>query len=149
MKNAPAPVRILLVDDNALGSAARKMILSDHGYTVETARSGEEAWDIFQREHFDIVVTDYKMPPGMNGVDLITLIRKAATPARVILLSGRINDLGLTGKSTGADELVSKSNKEVPELLRAVKKLSVQPRRRGAASQKKPPAAPKSRSAQA
>src|SRR5882757_8406308 len=102
MKNAPPPpVRILLVDDNALGSAARKMILSEHGYIVETARSGEEAWEIFQREYFDIVVTDYKMP-GMNGVDLIALIRTASTPARVILLSGRINELGLTEKSTGA-----------------------------------------------
>jgi CheY-like chemotaxis protein len=136
MKNAPPPpVRILLVDDNVLGSSARQMILSDHGYIVETARSGEEAWDIFQREHFDIVVTDYKMP-GMTGVDLIALIRTASTPARVILLSGRINEMGLTEKSSGADEVVSKSNKEVPEMLRAVKKLAVRPRRRGVASQK-------------
>jgi CheY-like chemotaxis protein len=88
------------------------------------------------------------MPNGMNGVELIALIRQAGTPARVILLSGRINDLGLTEKSTGADELVSKSNKEVPELLRAVKKLAVKPRRRGVASQKNPPPA-KGRSAQA
>jgi CheY-like chemotaxis protein len=141
MKNAPAPVRILLVDDNVLGSSARQTILSDHGYKVETARSGEAAWELFQNEHFDIVVTDYKMPGGMNGVELIALIRKAATPARVILLSGRINDLGLTEKSTGADELISKSNKEVPELLRVVKKLAVRPRRRGVASAKTPPPA--------
>ena len=70
------------------------------------------------------MVTDYKMP-GMNGIELIGLIRKAATPARIILLSGRIHDLGLTEKSTRADELISKSNKEVPELLRAIKKLAV------------------------
>lgn len=134
MKNPPVPIKVLLVDDNALGSAARKVILSDNGYIVETARSGEEAWEIFQREYFDIVVTDYKMP-GMNGIELIGLIRKAATPVRIILLSGRIQDLGLTEKSTKADELISKSNKEVPELLRAVKKLAVRPRRRGVASE--------------
>jgi CheY-like chemotaxis protein len=148
MKNSPPPVKVLLVDDNALGSAARKVILSDNGYIVETARSGEEAWDIFQRENFDIVVTDYKMP-GMNGVELITLIRKASTPARVILLSGRIHDLGLTEKSTGADELISKSNKEVPELLRAVKKLATRPRRRGVASQPKSPNPSRTRTAHA
>jgi CheY-like chemotaxis protein len=146
MKTPPPPVKVLLVDDNALGSTARKVILSDNGYIVETARSGEEAWEIFQRELFDIVVTDYKMP-GMNGVELIGLIRKASTPARVILLSGRIHDLGLTEKTTGADELIHKSNKEVPELLRAVKKLALHPRRRGAASQTGSPAAPKTRSA--
>ncbi len=111
------------------------MILTEQGYTVETARSGDEAWELFQREHFDIVVTDYSMP-GMNGIELIALIRGAHTPARIILLSGRIKVLGMTEKSTGADELVSKSNKEVPELIRAVKKLAVRPRRRGVASQK-------------
>ena len=146
MKTAPPPVKVLLVDDNALGSSARKVILSDNGYIVETARSGEEAWEIFQRELFDIVVTDYKMP-GMNGVELIGLIRKASTPARVILLSGRIHDLGLTEKTTGADELIHKSNKEVPELLRAVKKLALRPRRRGAASQSGSAAPAKARNA--
>jgi CheY-like chemotaxis protein len=134
-KESAPPVRILLVDDNVLGSTARGMILTEQGYTVETARSGDEAWELFQREQFDIVVTDYKMP-GMNGIELISLIRAAHTPARIILLSGRIKDMGMTEKSTGADELVSKSNKEVPELIRAVKKLAVRPRRRGVASQK-------------
>jgi CheY-like chemotaxis protein len=146
MKNPPPPVRVLLVDDNALGSGARKVILSDNGYIVETARSGDEAWEIFQREHYDIVVTDYKMP-GMNGVELIGLIRQASTPARVILLSGRIHDLGLTEKNTGADEVIFKSNKEVPELLRALKKLALRPRRRGAASQSGSPGPAKARSA--
>jgi len=148
MKNPPPPVKVLLVDDNALGSMARKVILSDNGYIVETARSGEEAWEIFQRDHFDIVVTDYKMP-GMNGAELIGLIRRASTPARVIMLSGRIHDLGLTEKSTGADELIPKSNKEVPELLRAVKKLSTRPRRRAAASHPGSSTPPKTRSAHA
>jgi CheY-like chemotaxis protein len=148
MKQAPVPTKILLVDDNALGSSARKTILSDNGYIVETARSGEEAWDTFQAKHFDIVVTDYKMP-GMNGGELINLIRQASSPARVILLSGRIHDLGLTEKSTGADEVIAKSNKEVPELLRAVKKLAVQPRRRGVASQKAAATQAKSRGARA
>jgi CheY-like chemotaxis protein len=136
MKKAElSPVRILLVDDNALGSAARRMILTEAGYTVETAGSGEEAWVMCRNESFDIVVTDYKMT-GMNGVELIGLIRSAQSPARIILLSGRISTLGMTEKSTGADELISKSNKEVPELLRAVKRLATRPNRRGVASQK-------------
>jgi CheY-like chemotaxis protein len=131
----PLTARILLVDDNQLGSAARGMILKEHGYEVETALSGEEAWQIFQQHHFDIVVTDYRMK-GMTGLELIQLIRSANTPARIVLLSGFLNGSGMTEQSTGADELVAKSDTEVPELLRAVKKLSVRPRRRGVASQK-------------
>ena len=60
-KDDPPAARILLVDDNSHGLTARKMILMDHGYGVETALSGEEAWDIFQKHHFDIVVTDLRM----------------------------------------------------------------------------------------
>jgi hypothetical protein len=40
----------------------------------------------------------------------------------------------MTEESTGADEVLRKSNKEVPELLRAVKKLLHHPPRRGVAS---------------
>ena len=134
-KDQPHPAKILLVDDNPLGSTARGMILKEHGYEVETALSGEEAWEIFQKDHFDIVVTDFRMK-GMTGLDLIQRIRAANSPARIVLLSGFLNGLGMTEESTGADELVAKSDKEVPELLRAVKKLSAQPHRRGVSSDK-------------
>ena len=134
MKKDDVPAaRILLVDDNSHGLTARKMILVDHGYGVETALSGEEAWETFQKHHFDIVVTDLRMS-GIDGVELIRRIRASDAPARTILLSGFIGCLGLTEQTTGADELVSKSNKEVPELLRAIKKLAVRPRRRQATS---------------
>jgi CheY-like chemotaxis protein len=135
MKKDDLPAaRILLVDDNSHGLTARKMILVDHGYGVETALSGEEAWDIFQRHHFDIVVTDLRMS-GIDGVELIRRIRAADAPARTILLSGFIGCLGLTEQSTGADELICKSNKEVPELLRAIRKLATRPLRKKPGSQ--------------
>lgn len=134
MKNSLAvPVRILLADDNQHGLLARKMILQDQGFEVQTAASGEEAWEFFQTSHFDVVVTDYRMKQ-MNGVELIRLIRTSGSPARVIMLSGFASAMGMTEASTGADELIAKSNKEVPELLRAVKKLAHLPARRGPAS---------------
>jgi CheY-like chemotaxis protein len=123
----------LLVDDNYLGLVARKMILQEQGYGVDTALSGEEAWEIFQKTRFDVVVTDYRMG-GMDGLQLIRLIRSSESPARIVLLSGFIECLGMTEESTGADEVLRKSNKEVPELLRAVKKLLHHPPRRGVAS---------------
>ncbi len=132
-------VRVLLVDDNVRGLTARKMILLDHGYEVETAQSGEEAWDIFQIHQFDIVVTDLRMS-GIDGVEVIRRIRASGSPARIILLSGFAGCLGLTEKSTGADELVLKSSKEVPELLRAIGKLSVMARRKPPTNAGSPPA---------
>jgi CheY-like chemotaxis protein len=128
-KSDDAAARILLVDGNARGLAARKMILADHGYGAETALSGEEAWELFQEHHFDIVVTDLKMG-GINGVELIRRIRAASPSTGVILLSSFIDCLGLNAKTTGADELINKSNKEIQDLLRAIRRLAVRPRRR-------------------
>ena len=123
MKTDPvSPSSILLVDDNTHGLVARAMILRTAGHTVVTAESGEEAWEFFQRNQFDLVVTDYRMGP-MDGLKLIRLIRVLESPVRIILLSGFVGCLGMPDEATGADEIIAKSNKEVPELLRAVKRL--------------------------
>jgi CheY-like chemotaxis protein len=70
----------------------------------------------------------------MDGLELIRLIRASESPARIVLLSGFVECLGMTEESTGADEVLPKSNKEVQELLRTVKKLAYNPPRRGVAS---------------
>jgi CheY-like chemotaxis protein len=128
--NAVPAARILLVDDNHFGLTARKMILEDAGYGVETALSGEDAWELIQKIQFDVVVTDFRMGL-MDGVQLIALIRESGSMARIILLSGFVGCLGMTAESTGADEVLTKSSTEVQELLRAVRKLANQsPRRR-------------------
>ena len=88
---------------------------------------------MFQISSFDIVVTDYRMKE-MDGMELIRLIRDSGSFARIIMLSGFVNVIGMTEASSGADEVIAKSNKEIPELLRAVKKLSVLPSKRGPAS---------------
>lgn len=130
MKTDPVcPSCILLVDDNPHGLTARAMILETQGHTVVTAQSGEEAWELFQQSHFDLVVTDYRMGK-MNGLELIRLIRASETPVSIVLLSGFVSCLGMSDEETGADEIIAKSNKEVPELLRAVKRLAQHPPRR-------------------
>jgi CheY-like chemotaxis protein len=137
MKDDLPAARVLLVDSNCQGSTARRLILNDQGYGVETAQTGEEAWELFQKQHFDVVVTDLKMN-GMDGTELIRRIHTTDSPTGIILLSGLVNCLGLTTQGTGADELINKSNKEVPELLRAVRKLAGRPRRRKPGSQRNP-----------
>ena len=56
-----------------------------------------------------MVVTDYRMP-RMNGVELIEKIRNVNPNARVILLSGFVDPLGLTEENTGADAVIAKSS---------------------------------------
>lgn len=120
--NAHDSVHILLVDDNNHGLVARKAVLEELGYKIKTATSGEEAFELFSKETFNLVITDYKMQK-MNGVELIRNIRNSRPLARVILLSGFVEPLGLDEQNTGADVVISKSRGEVSNLIRSVTKL--------------------------
>ncbi len=84
----PSPgTRILIVDDEIpllenLARAARK-----EGYRVDTARSGEEAWDLLEQFRYDVVVTDLRMP-GMAGPELMGRIAGRGIPTRVVVITG-------------------------------------------------------------
>jgi CheY-like chemotaxis protein len=125
---------ILLVDDNRDGLLVRRLLLEELGYTVGVARNGEEGLASFQSDSYDVVVADYKMP-RMNGVEFIQQIRKIDPNARVILLSGFVEPLGLTEENTGADVVISKSSNEPAHLTRWIRRLA----NRGTV--RKPPAA--------
>jgi len=149
MRQAPARFvaktpEILLVDDNRQGLIARKSLLQEIGCNISTATSGDEALDLLERQKFDVIVTDYKMP-RMDGVELIKRIRSAGSGARIILLSGFVEPLGLTEESTGADVVIAKSAGEVGQLTRSVKRLLNQPPARKPAASAEAPARSKSK----
>jgi len=122
MKPAPAPSRILLVDDSRDGLLVRRTVLEEQGYEVHTGHNGEEGLKLFQASNFEVVVTDYRMP-RMDGVELIARIRQLQPNARIVLISGLVEPLGLTEENTGADAVISKSANEPTHLIRSVKRL--------------------------
>jgi CheY-like chemotaxis protein len=113
---------ILLIDDNRNGVIVRKLLLEEQGYHVVTAADGAEAFELYQTALFDVVVTDYRMP-RMNGIELIRCIRERDPLARIILLSGVVEPLGLTEENTGADAVIAKTSNEPAHLMRWVKRL--------------------------
>jgi CheY-like chemotaxis protein len=137
MKTVPAPTpHILIVDDNRDGLVVRRSLLEEVGYDVKIALSGEEGLKLFEAHRFDVVVTDYKMP-RMDGIELIRRIRAVNANARVVLLSGFVDPLGLNEDNTGADIVIAKSSHEPQQLVRAVKRLiSTRTLRKPATSQK-------------
>ncbi len=141
---APA-ARILLVDDNRLGLIARKAVLEDAGHRITTALEGQEAFEHFAREEFQLVITDYKMP-RMNGLELIRRIRERCETVPIILISGYAEALGMTEENTGADVVIAKSATEVPQLLRSVSRLLRRGTPKKPARSHRPPAhAPKAK----
>ena len=116
------PGRILLVDDNVSGSTARKTVLEELGHKIHVASNGADALEQFSQHHFDLVVTDYKMP-RMDGLELIARLRKLQPEIRIVLVSGFVDTLGLNEATTGADGVIQKSANEVTHLVRAVNRL--------------------------
>ena len=116
------PALVLLVDDNRDGLLVRRALLEEAGCRVQIAENGEEGLRMFEAGKFDVVVTDYRMP-GMNGAEMIAAIRKIDPNARIILLSGFVEPLGLTEDNTGADVVIVKSANEPSHLVRSVKRL--------------------------
>lgn len=87
--------RVLLVDDEDLVRASTAGMLSELGYEVVEAASGEEALSLLDREpHIDGIITDHLMP-GMSGVDLAQAIRAKRPGTPVLLLSGFAEAEGL------------------------------------------------------
>ena len=128
--------RILLVDDNANGLAARKSVLEELGYSIVTCTSGADAFEQFtSRDPFDLVVTDYEMP-RMDGLELIGRLRKLAPGLPIVLISGYVDTLGMNEASTGADVVIQKSANEVSHLIRSVNRLL---RRKPVKAQSTPP----------
>ena len=137
MKAPPAAnPNVLLVDDNRDGLIVRRSLLEEVGYRVQIATNGEEGLKLFESSNFDVVVTDYRMP-RMNGVELIERIRKLNPNARIILLSGFVEPLGLTEENTGADVVIAKSANEPAHLVRWVKRLVNRSARKPVGAQKK------------
>ena len=110
------------MDDNANGLAARRSVLEELGYGIVTAANGPEALEKFAVEKFDLVVTDYKMP-RMDGLELISRLRKLAPDLPIVLVSGFVDTLGMNEASTGADVVIQKSANEVSHLARSVNRL--------------------------
>jgi DNA-binding response OmpR family regulator len=62
--------RLLIVDDEKYLRLLYKTELEAEGYHVDTAADAKEALGMFEREHYDLVILDIRMP-GMDGIEAL------------------------------------------------------------------------------
>lgn len=86
--NANESAQILVVDDEGANRYSVSKTLQRVGYMVMEAASGEEALEVMSKQHFDVILTDIRMPPGLDGVELLRRIKDTAPDAIVILMTG-------------------------------------------------------------
>ena len=90
MKNVSQNVRktILVVDDVREQRMIARMMLSQLGYTVETAPSGEAAIEYMRTHSAELLILDMIMDPGIDGLKTYTEILEIHPGQRAIITSG-------------------------------------------------------------
>lgn len=103
-----APVKILVVDDEAVIREGVRRVLEGGSYVVETYSSGFGALEALQKGRFDLVITDLKMPE-MSGIDVLKSVRALQPHVPVILITGYASvDTAVEAMKNGAADYISK-----------------------------------------
>ncbi|TRC73899.1 hybrid sensor histidine kinase/response regulator [Mesorhizobium sp. WSM4307] len=114
--------RVLVIDDSLTVRELQRKMLGNHGYEVEVAVDGMDGWNAVRSGPFDLVVTDIDMP-RMDGIELVTLIRKDAhlknTPIMIVSYKDREEDRS-RGLDAGADYYLTKGSFQDEALIHAV-----------------------------
>lgn len=116
------PVRVLVVDDEAMLAGMMSLALRYEGWEVSTAADGAGAVVAAQRMRPDVVVLDV-MLPDMSGIEVLPRLRRLYPDLPVLMLTARdaVEDR-IAGLSAGADDYVVKpfSIEEVVLRLRSL-----------------------------
>ncbi|MFB7356187.1 two-component system response regulator CseB [Streptomyces gardneri] len=104
---APAPVTVLLVEDDEVIRRSVAMTLERYGYRVLVAADGLTGLELFREGRHDLVLLDV-MLPGLDGIGLCRRIRETATDP-ILMMSARGDALDVvSGLEAGADDYVVK-----------------------------------------
>ncbi len=79
--------RILAVDDETLILDNYRKILVLNGFSVDTVETGKEAIVLVQKNNYDFVYLDLKMP-DMDGVDICKSIKNIKKNTDIIIITG-------------------------------------------------------------
>lgn len=78
--------QILIVDDEKNTREGLKWSLENADKEIHLAANGEDALELFHRIHFDLVITDLKMP-GIDGLELLKRIKNEESSVEIIMLT--------------------------------------------------------------
>ncbi len=80
-------MKIFIAEDEEITLKHLMYALKNEGYSVAGARDGIDAWRKIEKEHFDLVITDIKMP-GMDGLSLLEKVKDKWADTDVIVITG-------------------------------------------------------------
>ncbi len=119
----PQKVRVLLVEDDSDQREILEKWLHDSGYAIMSAKDGLEAMERVQQHAFDVIIMDLKLP-GLDGLQLLSLIKDLCPKVIVIFLSGRgtMEDAITALREGRAYDFIQKPLRELRQLNLVIEK---------------------------
>ncbi len=115
-------IHLLIIDDETELTDSLKRIFERRNMEVYTAASGQEGLGILEEKPVDVVILDIKMP-GMDGMEVLELIKRDYPNVQVIILTGHPSvETALKGVKLGASEYLTKPA-EVEEFVSTVRRV--------------------------
>jgi DNA-binding response OmpR family regulator len=101
-------MKVLLAEDDRDFGNILSQYISISGYDVSLGRDGKEAWELFNREKFDICVFDVMMPE-MDGFTLAEKVKEKQQDIPLIFLTAKsLKEDIVKGLKIGADDYITK-----------------------------------------
>jgi len=115
--------KILVIDDEQIVHESCNRILTEEGYEVKSAFTGQEGFKKIEEEQFDLVITDLKMP-GISGMEALKKIKQDNPNIGIVMVTGystaetaveamKLGAFDYLPKPFTPDELISVINKAV------------------------------------
>jgi two-component system response regulator HydG len=100
--------RILVVDDEPSQRELLEMVLTEEGYWVQTAPSGEEAVEQVEKRFFNLIIMDMKMK-GMGGLEALKKIKEISPSIQVLIVTAYASvDTAVDAMKSGALNYLTK-----------------------------------------
>ena len=101
-------MRILLIEDDETLCTTIPFQLSQEGFSVDVAMDGEDGLHFAREQLHDLILLD-RMLPGLDGMEVLTILRRENIHTPVIFLTalGQLHDR-TTGLNRGADDYIVK-----------------------------------------
>src|SRR6516165_1157253 len=106
---------LLIVDDEKTQREGLRAALEDR-YDVYLAEDAKSATEMLEREHFDVLLTDFRLP-GEDGMKLIARAKSLPRPPICILMTAYgSEELAVEAMKRGADDYIAKGRLQIDEL---------------------------------
>jgi len=115
------PLRVLIVEDEPVICDGCRLVLGERGYRVEICRTGKQGLLALEREAYDVLLLDLKLP-DLDGMEILKILRQEKPGLPVIIMTGySTTSSAVEAMKLGAADYLAKPFSD-DELLEALEK---------------------------